>query len=309
MSMKELHDRYAVALRRLVELAEGDLTLIGLYIYGSSVRGDVWAHSDIDAVFITSEESRPWQPLFLMQDGIHVSAEVCSRSHFRRIHERSLRGSAGHSIFSSGKLVYSSEPTLQDYLDEAKQVGDRDLEILRMRTAIDLAGSLHLAEKALVVLGNVITGFRRICHALEHLACLIILEAREPLCRDIVARARELDSAFADLWHRALEAHNDPPALIGLHATLDVRVRERASDLFKPLLDYLREERVVRTASEIQRSVGVRIGIEDVAHGIGTACDLLADLGLIQRTTMPVRLTKKGRVEFEEAAFFCGGEA
>jgi len=308
MSMKELHDRYAAALERLVERAKADATLIGLYVCGSSVRGDLWEHSDIDAVFVSSDEGRAWQPYSLVEDGIHVSVEVCSRSHFRRIHERNLRGSALHSIFSTGKLIYTADPTLQDYFDEASEVGERDLELLRMRTAIDLAGCLHLAEKALIFRADPVTGFRRILHALEHFACLTILDRREPLCRDVVSRAVELDPAVPELWHRAAAASKDIPALIEIHDILKAHVHDHARTLYKPLLDYLREERTVRTASEIQRAVGERIGLPDVAHGIGMACDALAEMGLIERTTMPVRLTRKGRVEFEEAAFFYGGE-
>jgi len=308
MSMKELHARYAAALEHLVERAKADATLIGLYVCGSSVRGDLWEHSDIDAIFVSSDEGRRWQPYSLVEDGIRVSVEVCSRSHFRQIHERSLRGSALHSIFSTGKLIYTADPTLQDYLDEAGEVGERDHELLRMRTAIDLAGSLHLAEKALIFRADPVTGFRRILHALEHFACLTILDHREPLCRDVVSRAVELDPAAAELWRRATAASEEIPALIEIHDTLKEHVRDHAETLYKPLLDYLREERTVRTTSEIQRAVGERIGLPDVAHGIGVACDTLAEMGLIERTTMPVRLTRKGRVEFEEAAFFYGGE-
>lgn len=308
MSLKELHERYAGALDHLVERAEADSTLIGLYVYGSSVRGDIWRHSDIDAIFVSSDESRPWQSYCLVEDGIHVSAEVCSRRHFRRIHERSLRGSAIHSIFSSGRLLYAAEPTLQDYLDEAGEVGQRDLELLRMHAAIQLAGALHLAEKALALRGDGVTGFRRIILALEHYASLVILDRREPLCRDAIARSCELDSEYAALWRQAVEGQGDPRSLMQIHGALQKTLRHRAEELYKPLLDYLLEEREVRTATEIQRAVGERLGLPDVAHGIGMACDGLADAGLIQRTTMPVRLTRKGRVEFEEAAFFRGGE-
>lgn len=64
--MKKLQDRYEKALAHLVDMAESDSTIIGLYAYGSSVRGDIWKHSDIDVVFISSDESAAWQACSLV---------------------------------------------------------------------------------------------------------------------------------------------------------------------------------------------------------------------------------------------------
>jgi len=308
MSSCTLQKRYDAAIARLAELAQSDATLIGLYVYGSAHRGDVWQHSDIDVVFVSSDEKRPWQAFSLVEDGIQVSAEVCSRSHFRKIHERALRGSTIHAIFSSGDLIYAEEPTLEDYLDEAAEVGERDLELLQLRYAISLGGHLHGVTKALVVRQDTTTGYLSTVHALEDYARLTLLQRGEALCRELVSRACELDEKYAEIWNRALESHNDAQALLAIRDVLDGDLRDDAKILFKPLLDYLQEERVLRTATDIQRAIGTRIGMPDVAHGVGMACEALAEMGLIERATMPVRLTRKGQVEFEEAAYFYGGE-
>jgi len=308
MPPTELQARYAAAVARLKEQAQSDATLIGLYVYGSAHRGDIWEHSDIDAVFVTSDEKRLWQAFSLVEDGIQVSAEVCSRSHFRRIHERSLRGSTIHAIFASGRLVYAEEPTLKDYLDEAAEVGERDLELLRLRNATSLGGYLHGVTKALVVRQDITTGYRRTIGALDDYARLILLQHGEALCGELVSKACTLDEKYAELWRRALESHSDAQALLSIRDELEGYLRRNASALYKPLLDYLQEEPVLRSASEIQRAIGARIGMPDVAHGVGMACEFLAEMGLIEQGTMPVRLTRKGQVEFEESAYYYGGE-
>lgn len=308
MSTVELRDRYADAVERLAQMAASDATLIGFYVYGSAHRGDVWKHSDIDCVFVSADERRQWQAYQLVEDGIHVSAEVCSRSHFRRIQERSLRGSVIHSIFTSGRLVYSEDPALQDYLDEANSVAQRDLELLRMDLAIRLGGALDMAEKALVHREDALTGFHRIFNAFEHRSLLVLLEHDELLCRDAISRACSIDSELSRLWDRAAGSIDCIPALLEVHEILANHADSRAEEHFKPLIDYLREERAVRAMSEIYRAIGERLGQPDMAHHIGMACDALAEKGVIERTTVPVRLTRKGQVEFEEAAFFYGGE-
>jgi len=307
MSTEPLEARYAAAVERLIELAESDPTLIGLYVYGSAQRGDVWSHSDIDAVFVTSDESSPWQVHVLVEDGIYIDAEICSRSHFRKIHERSLRGSTIHAIFSSGRLIYTAEPTLGEYLDQATKVGERDVELLRLRLAVELSGSLHLAAKALCFKRDAVTGFQRIMACLRNRALLELLAHGEPLCRDAVARACELEPAFGSLRRTAIAAHESVDDLIEVHQTLNDELRANADTLFKPILDYLREDRRVRTMFEIHRAIGERANLPSIS--LALACNELAGLGLIERATHPVRLTRKGRVEFEEAAYFHGGDA
>jgi hypothetical protein len=39
-------------------------------------------------------------------------------------------------------------------------------------------------------------------------------------------------------------------------------------------------------------------------EGVTTACEYLADRGLIGKASLPARLTKKSSVEVEELAFF-----
>jgi len=307
MTHEALQARYAAAVGRLAELAESDPTLIGLYVYGSAQRGDVWSHSDIDAVFVTVDESRSWQTHVLVEDGIYIDAEICSRSHFRKIHERSLRGSAVHAIFSSGRLVYAAEPTLKEYLEQAAEIGERDVEFLRLRLAVELGGSLHLAEKALAFRSDGVTGFLRIVACVRTRALLELLAHGEPLRRDAVARACELSPDFERLRCAAIAARDSVDDLLRVHGALKNELRTNADTLLKPVLDYLKEEKRVRTMFEIHRAVGKRADLSSI--GLALACNELADLGLIERTTHPVRLTKKGRVEFEEAAYFCGGDS
>lgn len=307
MKMQERQKRYAQAVERLADQTQGDETLLGLYVYGSAHRGDVWEHSDIDVVIVTSEEQRPWAAYALVEDGILVAAEVCSRSHFRKIHERSLRGSSIHAIFTSGDFAYTSDPALEEYIADAAEVGARDLDFLRMRIALSLAGTVHGITKALKVRCDLITAFRMTIHALEDFARLLVLDHDQMLCREVVSRAHALDPSFSKLWTKACNGHRSMQELTDIERLLVGYLSEQARTLFKPLFDYLSEEPVVRTASDIQHAIGKRIGTPDVAHGIGTACEFLADCKLIKRTTVPVRLTRKGRAEFDEAAYFLGG--
>ena len=79
---------------------------------------------------------------------------------------------------------------------------------------------------------------------------------------------------------------------------------QRAPVLFAPVIDHLREVGEARSSTEIedyfQRSFDV--------GSVTTACEYLADQGLIGKAGTPVRLTKKSNLDVQELAFFYLGE-
>jgi hypothetical protein len=87
---------------------------------------------------------------------------------------------------------------------------------------------------------------------------------------------------------------------------VDRYVAERAASVFAPILDHLREVGEARSSTEIedwfQRNLGT--------SGVTTACEYLADQGLIGKAGAPVKLTRRSSVQVQELAFFhLGGAA
>ena len=73
--------------------------------------------------------------------------------------------------------------------------------------------------------------------------------------------------------------------------------------MFAPVLEYLREAGEARSASEIEEHFKRKFNVE----GVTTACEYLADQGLIGKASTPVRLTKKSNISVQELAFFDKG--
>ena len=74
--------------------------------------------------------------------------------------------------------------------------------------------------------------------------------------------------------------------------------------LFAPLLEHLREVGEARSATEIEQYFKRNFNIPDVT----TACEYLADQGLIDKVSTPVQLTKRSNVMVQELAFIHMGE-
>jgi hypothetical protein len=66
------------------------------------------------------------------------------------------------------------------------------------------------------------------------------------------------------------------------------------------VIDHLREVGEARSQSEIDDHFKKHFDVS----GVITACEYLADQGLIGKASTPVRLTKKSNVAVQELAFF-----
>src|SRR5262249_41951342 len=86
--------------------------------------------------------------------------------------------------------------------------------------------------------------------------------------------------------------------------SVDRYLAERAGRLFQPVIDHLRDVGEARSCSEIEHYFQKNFDVS----GVTTACEYLADQGLIGKASTPVQLTKKSNIEVQELAFFDLGE-
>ncbi len=81
---------------------------------------------------------------------------------------------------------------------------------------------------------------------------------------------------------------------------VDAYIAERAPTLFGLVIEHLRDVGEARSCREIEDHFKRNFDV----GGVSTACEYLADQGLIGKASMPVRLTKKSNVDVQELAFF-----
>jgi hypothetical protein len=101
---------------------------------------------------------------------------------------------------------------------------------------------------------------------------------------------------YADLLNSKKTRQNVQAAL----KAIDGYLAEHAAQLFGTVIDYLREAREARSATEIENHFKRTFDIE----GVTAACEYLADERLIGKASTPVQLTKRSNVSVQELAFF-----
>jgi uncharacterized protein len=85
---------------------------------------------------------------------------------------------------------------------------------------------------------------------------------------------------------------------------VDGYIADRAAALFGPVVDHLREVGEARSCTEIEGYFKRNLDVS----GVTTACEYLADQGLIGKASTPVQLTRKSNVRVQELAFFYTGD-
>ncbi|HEV2444492.1 MAG TPA: hypothetical protein VGS58_01160, partial [Candidatus Sulfopaludibacter sp.] len=302
-----VQQKFSAALDTLVAQIRRDRSILAAILCGSLSHDAVWEKSDIDLALITVDDKsvRNAGPS-LYADGINVHAFLLTRTEFRQTVEGAIRNSFFHSLLAKGRLLYTHDETIEALCASLGRIGERDNQLQLLSAACHALPSIYKARKWFVTRRDLDYSALWILFAANALARVEVLEARQLADREVLPLAMKLNPAFfktvyIDLLNTRKTAKSVEAAL----AAVDAYLAKRARALFASLLDHLREVGEARSITEIEDHFKRNFGIE----GISIACEYLADIGLIAKAPLPVRLTKKSNVVVEELAFFYAAES
>jgi uncharacterized protein len=297
-----IQQKFTNALDALVEQVKEDRSVLAAILCGSLSHDKVWAKSDIDLLLVTIDDKKALRSdLALYADGMNVHALLIPRAEFRKTVEGSVRNSFMHSFLAKGRVLYTHDQTIADLCASLSEIGDRDTQVQLLRAATSALPPIYKARKFFVTRGDLDYAALWILYAATPLAQVEVIGARLLADREVIPQAMKLNPAFfktiyADLLNNKKTRKSVQAAL----DAIDDYVAERAATLFKPVIDHLREAGEARGSGEIEDHFERNFDVNCVT----TACEYLADQRLIGKASMPVRLTKKSRVEVQELAFF-----
>jgi predicted nucleotidyltransferase len=302
MGSGSIKQKFTEALDALVEQVKEDRSILAAILCGSLSHDAVWVKSDIDLVLVTIDDKKaPQAGLSLYADGVNIHAFLMPRAEFRKAVEGSIHNSFMHSFLAKGRLLYTHDQTIADLCERLQEIGERDLQVQLLRAATAALPAIYKAHKFFITRGDLDYTALWILHAATPLARVEVIGARLLADREVIPQAMKLNPAFFKTVY--VDLLNSKKTRKGVQTALDVidrYVAERAATLFAPVIDHLREVGEARSCSEIEDHFKRNFDVE----GVTTACEYLADEGLIGKASTPVRLTKKSNVEMQELAFF-----
>jgi predicted nucleotidyltransferase len=302
MGPAPVEQQFTAALAAVVEQVKGDRTILAAVLCGSLSHDTVWAKSDIDLVLVTIDDSKvPAGDKSLYADGVNIHALLVPRAEFRRMVEGSVRNSFVHSFLTKGRLVYAHDPTIADLCATLTGIGERDTGLQLLQSATHALPLLYKARKWFLTRGDLDYTALWILYAATPLARIEVIRRRLLADREVIPQALALNPAFfTTIYTDLLNAKKTKKAVQGALEAAEGYLAGEAPTLFAPVIDYLREAGEARSSSEIEDHFKRNLNVECVV----TACEYLADQGLVGKASTPARLTKKSNIQVQELAFF-----
>jgi predicted nucleotidyltransferase len=302
MEKGSIHQQFTEALDTLVEQVQGDRSILAAILCGSLAHDTVWAKSDIDLVLVTIDDKKPDRAdLALYVEGLNVHAALIPRGEFRKLVEGSLHHSVLHSYLAKGRLLYTHDPTIAELCGTLRQIGTRDTRLQLLRAGTNALPPIYKAHKWFITRGDLDYTALWILAAATPLAQVEVIGAGLLVDREVIPQAMQLNPAFFEIvYTRMLNTRKSAKTVQAALDAIDRYVSERAATLFALVLEHLQEVAEVRSCSEIEDHFQRHFGV----CGVTTACEYLADQGLLGKASTPARLTKKSNVDVQELAFF-----
>jgi uncharacterized protein len=301
-----VQQKYSAALDALVAQVKGDRSILAAVLCGSLSHDTVWAKSDIDLVLVTVDDKKVERhDLCVNADGVNVHAILLPRTEFRMMAEGSVRSSFTHSFLSKGRLLYTHDPTIARLCESLADIGRRDRDVQLLRAATHALPALDKAHKWFVTRGDLDYTALWILYAATPLAQMEVIAAGRLVDREVIPQAMTVNPAFFKTIYTDLL--NRPKTRERVEAALDAAdryVADHSAGAFAAVIDYLREVGEARSCRELEAHF---IRTLDV-HGVTSACEYLADQGVLGKASTPARLTKKSNIDVEELAFFYIGD-
>ena len=295
-------DEFAAALDALVPQLKSDRAIIAALLGGSLSHDRVWAKSDIDLLLVTVDDKLTGEPyLSLNEGGVNVHALLMQRAEFRKLAEASVHQSFMHSFLAKSRILFTSDDTIADLCARLNTIGARDTSLALLDAGLGALPCLYKAHKFLLTRGDLDYTSLWILYAATSLAKIEVIAARRLVDREVIPQALALNpSFFRIVYSDLLNTKKTKRTVEGALAAADKYVAAKATRLFAPVLEYLREAGEIRSASDLESHFQRSFGIS----GVTTACEYLADQGVLVKASSPVRATKRSSASLQELAFF-----
>jgi predicted nucleotidyltransferase len=305
VNVDEVQKKYDTALQMLIEKVQKDPYILAAVLLGSLSHDAVWQKSDIDLMLVTQETRLKRRGVGLVELGVNIHALLVPRSEFRKMLEGSVQGSFMHSFLSKGMMLFCREAPLTELFEARHRLSERDRAIQLLRVGSSVLPGLTKAEKWFHAKRDFDYCSFWILKCVDALASIELLLHGDIPGREVIHPAMAYNPTlfhriYTDLLHKPATEQSMGTALGAIRAYLHTHIHE----LFGPIFDYLQEEGEIRSITEMNHHFERHFSTESV----DTACEWLADEGLLRQFATPMRLTDKSRVEVEEAAYYFSGK-
>ncbi|WP_219834044.1 hypothetical protein [Paenibacillus sp. R14(2021)] len=304
MSMENsaVNAMYREAMHAFVEKARNDDQIIAAILLGSLSYDQVWEKSDIDMKLIVHDQKLVKRDMCFSENGITINTSIQTRDEFKRWVEKSVSTSFSHSYLLRGTLLFTKDKSLEDYFENISYIGERDRQLQLLQLGCFALAGLAKAEKWLYVKKDELYSAFWMIKMIDTLAQIEVIRNGEVPMREAVQQAMAFNSDFfRNVYTGLVGGAADKTKVEAALVRIVQFVQERELELFRPIIDYLKQEQDIRSISEMAEKLGTIIRFD--AGTLEMACSWLVNRGYLLLFPAQAKATPRSRVYLEEPAY------
>ncbi|MGE0756756.1 MAG: hypothetical protein AB7F89_05065 [Pirellulaceae bacterium] len=303
--------RFEAALQLWIERIAQDRYALAVMLVGSLSAETIWNRESLVLWIIEADgvsrrlrsdgnDERIYR--IFTENGINIHAEVIPRSRFKQMVEGSSRTAFSCNFFAERKIVYSKDPSIAGWFEQANTVAtkDRERELLTFST-----WTIHAhrhAQKRLEIQGDLELAQQEVLGAAHSVAHTEIIRRGQVCEHDVIYKAIEGNpKLFKVIYNDVLAKGKNRKVLTAALAAIDGYLDQHYQAHLKPLLSYLTKENRVVPLSEISDHFATS---QVYPWHLESACEWLERKGRVEKLSAPFKLTKRSIEQVEEPAYF-----
>ena len=295
--MNAITKRYEAAVKSFVDKVRSDPNVIAVMVAGSVYHGTVWRKSDVDMAVVVRDQKLDRRAYGVYEDGILINVNLVPRSELKRGMEKSLGGLFGHSIDATTKVVYTSDDSLYDYVEENRTIGVSDAEKAVFTHADWLLGLMEKIEKWLVVKNDAVYARYYVLKAADAIANMEVCSRLIPPTREAILQAAELNPPLMEKFYYApMRSPMNTKEIYALLKEMEAYVLTHMDAIMNVVNEFFGD-------GEIKSGTHISTHFNSDLHFLHPILDFLCDRGVLDKVSQTIRLTPKGRMTIEETAF------
>lgn len=293
----ELTNRYQAAAESFVDKIKKDPNVIAVILMGSLAYDQVWEKSDIDMSVVVRDQVLKNDAYCIVEDDITINVAIIARSNFKRLLESQSGGSFGHSYYSKGKIIHSTDDSLYEYFEDYKKIGNDDIALTVFYCACELNYYHEKSLKWLKVKEDTLYAQYYLLKAAEVIARMEVCMNGEIPTREAIRKAYEINPDLISRYYNdAMSHHYSTVEMIYAINEIDHYMEQHLDIIKKPLIEYMSDQEM-KTVTMITKYFNTE------GHFIAGLLDYLAEKGVIAKVSQTIRITPKSKLAVEEIAY------
>jgi len=303
--------RFDAALKQFIDRVTEDRYVLAMVLVGSLTKETIWRRESLGLWIIEADGATRRLPsdgnderIFrtLVENGINLHVELIPRSRFKKMVEGASRTAFSCNFFAHRRIVFSRDPSIASWFEKPNRLATKDQERELLAFSTWTIHAHRQASKRLNLKEDVELAAQETLEAAHSVAHTEIIRRGQICEQDVIYRAIEgAPRLFETIYLNVLAKRKNRRVLSAALHGIDEYLEEHYEAHLKPLLAYLKKQNRVVPLSEM----GDHFAFSQLhPWHLESACEWLERKGILQKVSVPFKLTKRSPMQIEEPAYF-----